>query len=403
MSLNRLKNIVVLGATGSIGDSTLDIIARHPDKFNVYAISGHANINKLAQLCHKHKPEYAIISDESHYPAFKKLLAETGGNPGMKILAGNNELIAICQSEEVDMVVAGIVGSAGMEPVLATVEAGKDLLLANKEAIVVAGELVMQAASKSGANIIPLDSEHNAIYQCLYDNYRVGEAPVDIEKIILTASGGPFWNRELSSFKDITPQQACAHPNWDMGRKISVDSATMMNKGLEIIEAHWLFNLAETQIDVHVHPQSIVHSMVCYKDGSVIAQMGEPDMRIPIAYGLGLRKRIASGAQLLDLIKVGQLQFFAPNYEKFPCMALARTAIKQGGTAMTILNAVNEVSVDAFLKHEISFPAIAGLNQQLMQNSQIEAIENVAQLLELDKEVRIMARQMIKSGVKQYA
>jgi 1-deoxy-D-xylulose-5-phosphate reductoisomerase len=403
MSLNHIKNIVILGATGSIGDSTLDIIARHPDKFNVYAISGHANINKLVELCNKHKPQYAIISDESHYPAFKKLLAETGGNLDMKILAGNNELIAICQSEDVDMVVAGIVGSAGMEPVLATVVAGKDLLLANKEAIVVAGELVMQAASKSGANIIPLDSEHNAIYQCLYDDYRVGEAPIDIEKIILTASGGPFWNRELSSFKDITPQQACAHPNWDMGRKISVDSATMMNKGLEIIEAHWLFNLAEAQIDVHVHPQSIVHSMVCYKDGSVLAQMGEPDMRIPIAYGLGLRKRIASGAQLLDLIKVGQLQFFEPNYEKFPCMALARAAIKQGGTAMTVLNAVNEVSVDAFLNHEISFPAIAGLNQQLMQNSQIEHIENVAQLLELDKQVRVTARQMIKSGVKQYA
>jgi len=313
MSGRKCKNLVVLGATGSIGDNTLDIIARHPDRFKIFAISGHANIHKLVELCQKFIPKYVVISDPQFY---KKLLSLINAlSLKTKVLAGEQELINICQQPEVDMVIAGIVGSAGMEPVLASVTAGKDLLLANKEALVVAGELVMQAARDNQANIIPLDSEHNAIYQCLTDDYVVGNTPDNIDKIILTASGGPFWNRDKNSFNEITPEQACAHPNWDMGRKISVDSATMMNKGLEIIEAHWLFNLDETRIDVHVHPQSIIHSMVCYKDGSVLAQMGEPDMRIPIAYGLGLRERITSGANMIDLIKVGQLQFFSPNHQ----------------------------------------------------------------------------------------
>jgi len=396
MSLER-KNVLVLGATGSIGDSTLDIISRHPESFNVVGVTGHKNIEKLIELCQKFEPTYVLSTDDSSYHLLYAALKKTQVN----VLSGNDELLSLCQSDEVDMVVAGIVGNAGMQPVLASVEAGKDLLLANKEALVMAGDLVMQAAKKNSANIIPLDSEHNAIYQCLPDSYQVGNTPEDIEKIILTASGGPFLDRDKNTFHKITPEMACAHPNWDMGRKISVDSATLMNKGLEVIEAHWLFNLGADKIDVHVHPQSIIHSMVCYNDGSILAQLGNPDMRIPIAYGLGLRSRISSGASLIDLIQNNQLQFLAPDYEKFPCLALAQDAIKTGGTSMAILNCANEASVAAFLDSQIPFNAIAEINQQIMQQSNTEVVENVQQLIELDKEIRKIAQQLInKRGVK---
>lgn len=388
------KNIVILGATGSIGDSTLDIIARHSEKFKIFALTGHSNVYKLVQICQKFEPEYVIVTNSENYLKLQKCIKDA--NVRTKVLSGKDELINICQMPEVDMVVAGIVGSAGMEPVLASVTAGKDLLLANKEAIVVAGDLVMKAAKENNANIIPLDSEHNAIYQCLPDDYMIGQTPDNLDKIILTASGGPFWNHDINLFNTITPDQACAHPNWDMGRKISVDSATLMNKGLEIIEAHWLFNLASNKIDVHVHPQSIIHSMVCYNDGSVLAQLGEPDMRIPIAYGLGLRDRIKSGAGLIDLLKIGALNFYPPNYDKFPCLQLAKEAIEQGGTSMAILNMANEVSVDAFLNNEIPFTAIAKINQKVLQSSQISSVESVEQLLELDKETRSIAQQLVK-------
>ncbi len=388
------KNVVVLGATGSIGASTLDIIARHPDKFNVLAISGHKNINKLVELAQKFKPDFVVVSDENKYTQLSGLIPVE-----CTVLAGAQELVTICQLDAVDMVVAGIVGAAGMQPVLATVEAGKTLLLANKEALVLAGELVMKAVLDNDATIIPLDSEHNAIYQCLPDSYRCGNKPQNLDKIILTASGGPFWNKEASTFVQITPDEACSHPNWNMGRKISVDSATLMNKGLEIIEAHWLFNLNEKDIDIHVHPQSIVHSMVCYKDGSVLAQLGEPDMRIPIANGLGMPERITSGANMLDLLQRQDLQFFAPDYQKFPCLALAKQSIKAGGTSMAVLNAANEISVEAFLNKQISFTDIAAINAEIMTNITISQVENVAQLLQLDEEVRANACQM----VKQYA
>lgn len=395
MSESKCKNVVVLGATGSIGDSTLDIISRHPSQFNIYAISGHSNVKKLATLALKFNPQYVVVSDISQYNSLKIMLDQTN----TVVMSGKNELINICQMDEVDMVVAGIVGSAGMEPVLAAVNAGKELLLANKEALVVAGDLVMQAAKDSAAKIIPLDSEHNAIYQCFPDDYIVGETPKDIEKIILTASGGPFWNTDKDLFKSITPEQACAHPNWDMGRKISVDSATLMNKGLEIIEAHWLFNLPVNKIDVHVHPQSIIHSMVCYKDGSVLAQLGEPDMRIPIAYGLGMRKRISSGANFINLLDNNKLEFYPPNYEKFPCLTLAKQAIEMGGTAMAILNFANEVSVDAFLNRQIPFTGIAEINCQIMTNASIEIVESVEQLLQIDNETRVQAMQLVKNYV----
>jgi 1-deoxy-D-xylulose-5-phosphate reductoisomerase len=396
MNESDCKNVVVLGATGSIGDSTLNIIARHPDKFNVFAITAHSNINKLIEICIRIEPKYVVVTNNKYYTDTKKHLNEVGLKT--KVLSGKDELINICQLSEVDMVVAGIVGSAGMEPVLASVSAGKDLLLANKEAIVVAGDLVMKAAKQNHANIIPLDSEHNAIYQCLPDDYVIGNTPSNLSKIILTASGGPFWNRDIKTFEDITPAQACAHPNWDMGRKISVDSATLMNKGLEIIEAHWLFNLSSEAIDVHVHPQSIIHSMVCYNDGSVLAQLGEPDMRIPIAYGLGFRDRIKSGANLIDLLKIGSLNFYPPDYNKFPCLQLAREAIDQGGTAMAILNMANEVTVEAFLNGEIPFTSIAKINHKILQTSNITSVENVDQLLELDCEIRNITKQMVNDN-----
>lgn len=393
MKLSTVKNLVILGATGSIGDSTLDIVAKHSDKFNVYAISGHSNVEKLSLLARQFKPKYVVVSDIGLYASLKSLLTDLD----TVLLAGEDELVNICQLPEVDMVVAGIVGSAGMNPVLATVEAGKDLLLANKEALVVAGDLVMQAAIENNANIIPLDSEHNAIYQCLPADYKVGNTPKDLEKIILTASGGPFWNKQADSFNTITPEQACAHPNWDMGRKISIDSATLMNKGLEIIEAHWLFNLELNKIDVHVHPQSIIHSMVCFKDGSVLAQLGEPDMRIPIAYGLGLRERISSGANLINLLNNESLQFFPPDYQKFPCLQLARDAIEQGGTAMAILNFANEVTVEAFLNKHIPFTAIAQINEQVMTKAIVTQVENVQQLQQLNKETRMQTSQMVNN------
>ncbi len=385
------KNIVILGATGSIGASTLAIIEQHPEKFNVLAISGHSNVNKLAELVRQFKPKFVVISDSSQYTQLSRLISDE-----CTVLAGAHELAAICQLDSADLIVAGIVGAAGMQPVLASVKAGKTLLLANKEALVLAGELVIKAAKDNDATIIPLDSEHNAIYQCLPDSYQCGSTPKNIDKIILTASGGPFWNRDASTFDIISPEEACAHPNWDMGRKISVDSATLMNKGLEIIEAHWLFNLGEKDIDVHVHPQSIVHSMVCYQDGSVLAQLGEPDMRIPIANGLGMPERIASGANMLNLLQSQDLQFFPPDYEKFPCLTLAKEAIQAGGTSMAVLNAANEISVDAFLNKLISFTTIAKINAEIMNNTALSGIENVEQLLQLDEEVRANARQMVK-------
>jgi len=392
MSDSICKNIVVLGATGSIGDSTLAIIAKHPDKFNLVAVSGHENIKKLAQICEKFSPKYVVISNDDFYNDLNPLIDSFK----TEILVGKQGLTTICQLDEIDSVVAGIVGSAGMQPVIATLEAGKELLLANKEALVVAGDLVMRAARENNATIIPLDSEHNAIFQCLPKNYRIGNTPENIDKVILTASGGPFWNTNSELLANITPQQACAHPNWDMGRKISVDSATLMNKGLEIIEAHWLFNLCVDKIDVHVHPQSIIHSMVCYKDGSVLAQLGEPDMRIPIAYGLGLPQRIESGANLIDLLSSNDLQFYPPNYEKFPCLKLAKEAVETGGAAAAILNYANEVTVDAFLNNKIGFLDIAAINQEVMTRVASQKLQSLSQLLELDHEIRSITQQMVK-------
>ncbi|WP_223789775.1 1-deoxy-D-xylulose-5-phosphate reductoisomerase [Marinicella meishanensis] len=379
-----MQNVAVLGATGSIGDSTLDVIAAHPDRFAVHTLSAHRNAAKITQLAQQFRPQHVVITDPATWQTVSAALAGSG----CEVHQGPEALNQVVQQVDVDLVVAGIVGNAGMASVLAAVQAGKTLLLANKEAIVAAGHLVMQAAAASGARIIPLDSEHNAIYQCLDRQYVTGTRPDDVKSITLTASGGPFLQRHADTFKDITPAEAVAHPKWDMGAKISVDSATLMNKGLEVIEAHWLFHMPSNDIDVVVHPQSIIHSMVNFIDGSVLAQMGCPDMRIPIAHGLGLGQRLTNGADFLDLIQHQQLTFEAADTNKFPCLKLAKEAIQLGGTAPAILNAANEVTVAAFLAGRIRFDQIPVFNDKILNMTAVKPVESLAHLQALDQAVR---------------
>jgi 1-deoxy-D-xylulose-5-phosphate reductoisomerase len=389
-----MKNLAVLGATGSIGDSTLAIIRKHPNEFRVFALSGHRNADKLISLALEFRPQVVCVTHETAYPQVRDALSGSE----TEVVSGQSALEQLVSASEVDMVVAGIVGNAGMASVLAAVKAGKTLLLANKESIVSAGELVMPLAQQTGARIIPLDSEHNAIYQCLGAAYQTGVRPEGVASITLTASGGPFWNKPAAAFRHITPEQAVAHPRWDMGAKISVDSATLMNKGLEVIEAHWLFAMPGEEIGVMVHPQSIIHSLVNYLDGSVLAQLGNPDMKIPISYGLGLGERLTNGADFLDLLSIGQLQFVAADMEKFPCLTLARQAISLGGTAAAILNAANEVTVAAFLEHRIGFQQIPEFNDRIMNAVAPEPVESMAQLKALDQQVRLLTEQLIKQS-----
>ncbi len=388
-----MKNLVILGATGSIGDSTLKVIRKHPDKFKVTALSAHSNVDKIIQLANEFQPEHVVITGKAALHKVEQALS------GLKtqVHGGKNSLNAIVSDKQVDLVVAGIVGNAGMESVLAAVAAGKTLLLANKEALVVAGELVMPLAKKTKANIIPLDSEHNAIFQCLGNGYEAGVRPDGVNSITLTASGGPFWEMDETLFESITPAQAVAHPKWNMGAKISVDSATLMNKGLEVIEAYWLFNIASEDINVLVHPQSIIHSMVNFIDGSVLAQMGCPDMQIPISHGLGLGQRLGNDADFLDLLQQKQLTFYQADSHKFKCLQLARHALSLGGTAAAILNAANEISVASFLKGQIRFDQIAQINDRMMNAIQSVNVESVAQLNDLDEEVRMKTKAAINS------
>ncbi len=389
-----MKKVALLGATGSIGDSTCAILRKHPEHFKLYAISAHSNWQKALKLIQEFKPRHVVVTSQESHRAIQQAI-----KPGLTELHfGANALDALVQEPEVDMVVAGIVGSAGMSSVLAATHAGKTLLLANKESIVAAGALVMPLAKKTGAQIIPLDSEHNALYQCLPQDYQTGSRPKQVSHLTLTASGGPFWSKPLSEFEAITPAQAVAHPQWDMGAKISVDSATLMNKGLEVIEAHWLFQMPEKDIKVVVHPQSTIHSLVHYIDGSVLAQLGTPDMQIPISYGLGMRDRLSNGGAFLDLIALSRLDFLAPDEAKFPCLALARAAIKSGGTAAVILNAVNEISVAAFLSKQIKFMDIPKINAAIMDRFEIAQVESLAQITAIDQEVRALAQQMILQG-----
>ncbi len=387
-----MKQVSVLGATGSIGDSTLAVIRKHPDKFKIHSLSAHSNVEKIINLSHEFLPEFVVITDENTYPKVNSALSKSR----TEVLFGSHALDQVVAETSVELVVAGIVGNAGMQSVLSAVSAGKTLLLANKESIVSAGHLVMQLAAKSGARIIPLDSEHNAIYQCLGSSYQVGSRPKDVDSITLTASGGPFWQTDERAFAQITPEQAVAHPKWDMGAKISVDSATLMNKGLEIIEAHWLFNMPSDEIKVLVHPQSIVHSMVNYIDGSVLAQMGNPDMQIPISYGLGVDHRLRNSASFLNLLETGSLTFVEADSKKFKCLQLARDAIMLGGIAPAVLNAANEVSVAAFLNRKIGFNQIDEFNDRMLNQIDIVPVESMEQLLQLDQQIRNQTHSLIK-------
>ena len=390
-----IKNIALLGATGSIGLSTLDVIARHPDKYRAAALSANSKVDDLLKLCAKFKPEFAVIVEPSGYPALRDGLKKLG--LATQALAGAEALNEIAAAAKFDTVLAAIVGAAGMHSTLAAAKAGKRLLLANKESVVVAGEILMRTARENGAKILPIDSEHNAIYQCL----PVNGNDKSVRRLLLTASGGPFRGRSRDSLASITPQQACAHPNWVMGRKISVDSATLMNKGLEVIEAHHLFDIGAEKIEVVVHPQSIIHSLVDYVDGSVLAQLGNPDMRTAIAYGLAWPERVDSGVAPLNLIALSRFDFEKPNLDVFPCLALAFHALKLGGTAPTLLNAANEIAVQAFLEEKLSFLDIANVIEATLYAFSTEPVRDLDVLMAVDNQARIQAQEFVNKMAKQ--
>ncbi|RMS07119.1 1-deoxy-D-xylulose 5-phosphate reductoisomerase [Pseudomonas coronafaciens pv. garcae] len=383
------QQITVLGATGSIGLSTLDVIARHPALYQVFALTGFSRLAELLALCIKHTPQYAVVPDQVVARKLQDDLAAAGLDT--RVLVGESGLCEVAAHPRVDAVMAAIVGAAGLRPTLAAVEAGKKVLLANKEALVMSGALFMQAVRQSGAVLLPIDSEHNAIFQCLPVDFARGLGAVGVRRIMLTASGGPFRETPLEQFRDVTPAQACAHPVWSMGRKISVDSATMMNKGLELIEACWLFDARPDQIEVVIHPQSVIHSLVDYVDGSVLAQLGNPDMRTPIANALAWPARVESGVAPLDLFRIGQLDFQAPDEGRFPCLRLARQAAEAGGSAPAMLNAVNEVGVAAFLDGRIRYPEIAGMIEDVLNQEPVTAVEELDAVFAVDAKARLLA------------
>lgn len=383
---NVQQNITVLGATGSIGQSTLDVVARHRDRYRVFALTAHRQIDALAAQCGQFHPDYAVAGDEAGAEQLQQLLKQR--SPETTVLYGFAGLEQVAADPAVDQVMAAIVGAAGLKPTLAAVRAGKRILLANKESLVMTGALFMDEVERHGAELLPIDSEHNAIFQCLPQQSGLAAVPAGVEKILLTGSGGPFRDTPIDQLGQVTPEQAVAHPNWSMGRKISVDSATMMNKGLEFIEACWLFGAKPEQIQVVLHPQSVIHSMVQYNDGSVLAQMGNPDMRTPIAYAMGWPERIESGVSQLDLFEVAQLNFEHPDYERYPCLRLAVEAMEQGGSATTIVNAVNEVAVDTFLSEQMGYLDIASMIEQILGEMAVEPVSTVEQVLAVDAEAR---------------
>ncbi|MDI5830340.1 1-deoxy-D-xylulose-5-phosphate reductoisomerase [Shewanella xiamenensis] len=392
-----MQNMVILGATGSIGASTLSVISANPSAYRVYALVANASVDKMLALCLAHRPQVAHMVDPNAALALKTQLPAT---LNIQVTSGEDELIALVTSSVVDTVMAAIVGAAGLVPTLAAVKAGKRVLLANKEALVMSGELFIEATKRSSATLLPVDSEHNAIFQCLPEEVQANLGRCDlaasgISHILLTGSGGPFLTAELSSLASMTPAQACKHPNWSMGPKISVDSATMMNKGLEFIEARWLFNTQKDQLKVVIHPQSVIHSMVQYRDGSVIAQMGNPDMRTPIAHCMSYPQRIRSGVEPLDFFKVGQLSFCEPDFNRFPCLALAIAACAQGQEATTVLNAANEIAVEAFLQGQIGFTHIAKVNEACLSSVPKRAMTSIEDIIALDAQTRIYARELL--------
>lgn len=394
-----IQTITVLGATGSIGVSTLDVIARHPDRYKVFALTADRRWQVLATQCLVHQPRYAVLKDPASAKELEVELRRQGCTT--EVLQGDEALEQVAAHEKVDAVMAAIVGAAGLLPTLAAVKAGKKVLLANKEALVMAGGLFTRAVAEHGAVLLPIDSEHNAIFQCL-PNHRAdylvdGLKSSGVRKILLTASGGPFRNTPMNDLAQVTPEQACAHPNWSMGQKISVDSATMLNKGLELIEACWLFNTRPQQVQVVIHPQSVIHSMVEYIDGSVLAQLGNPDMRTPIAHALAWPERIESGVASLDLIATARLDFSTPDYARFPCLYLAQQAAEVSGTAPAILNAANEVAVAAFLQRKIRFDQIAIVIDQVLSRLSSTEPHDLAHVQAADAEARSLALQLIAS------
>ncbi|MDD3517246.1 MAG: 1-deoxy-D-xylulose-5-phosphate reductoisomerase [Chromatiales bacterium] len=436
MTISRLIGVTVLGATGSIGVSTLDVLARHPERYRVVALTAHSNVELLFEQCRRHAPRWAVLSNPDLAPAFERRLRDAG--LPTEVLAGAEALAHVAALPETDYVMAAIVGAAGLLPTLAAAEAGKRVLLANKEALVMSGALFMEAIRRGGAELLPIDSEHNAVFQCMpYMNSRAatlrpshdsaaeshafvpspfgrrwpegpdegrGEGgvgfPNGVERILLTASGGPFRDADLSQLHAVTPEQACAHPNWVMGRKISVDSATMMNKGLEVIEACWLFDAPPERVEVVIHPQSVIHSMVAYADGSVLAQLGNPDMRTPIAHALAWPERMASGVAPLDIIAVGRLDFQRPDPARFPCLRLAYEALTAGGTASAVLNAANEVAVQAFLEREIRFTDIPRVIERTLERVDTREVSNLQTVLDADREAREHAAACIRDQLK---
>jgi 1-deoxy-D-xylulose-5-phosphate reductoisomerase len=396
-----MQAVTILGSTGSIGVSTLDVLARHSDKYTVYALTANRSVSVMFEQCLTHNPKIAVMLDEDAAKELSDALKESGSTT--HVLSGDKAIAEVARSEETDIVVAAIVGAAGLIPTLAAAESGKRILLANKEALVMSGALFMNVVQANNATLLPVDSEHNAIWQCMpvQSEQQYEFEGKGVRKIILTASGGPFRDAELSSLDDVTPEQAVAHPNWSMGQKISVDSATMMNKGLEVIEAHWLFGLKHEQIQVVLHRQSIIHSMVDYDDGSVLAQMGNPDMRTPIANTLAWPERIDSGVAPLDLVEAGRLDFEYADFERFPCLRLAYESLKMGGTSTAILNAANEVAVEAFLNRKIRFTAIAELIEKALQTVEHHPADSLDIILADDAAAREAVLALIANGVGQ--
>ncbi|MCK2149858.1 1-deoxy-D-xylulose-5-phosphate reductoisomerase [Marinobacter alexandrii] len=386
------RHLTILGATGSIGLSTLDVIRRHPDRFSVYALTAGTRARELAVLCREFQPEVAVMAD----PAAATLLAELLSDlPDIRVLGGTEGLCEVASAPAADTVMASIVGAAGLPPTLSAVRAGKRVLLANKEALVMSGKLFMDAVADSGAELLPIDSEHNAIFQCLPSDRIRDPRGAGVARILLTASGGPFREYSAEALRSVSPAEACAHPNWSMGQKISVDSATLMNKGLELIEACWLFNTTPERVEVHVHPESIIHSMVEYVDGSVLAQLGSPDMRTPIANGLAWPERIDAGVAPLDLFSIGRFHFERPDLVRFPCLRLAAEAFVQGGTAPAVLNAANEEAVSAFLAGNLCFADIPVIIERTLAATTVTPADSFEAIFAKDFEARERAREQI--------
>ncbi len=392
--MSRPQNITILGSTGTIGVNTLDVIARHPGRFRAYALTANSRIEPLLEQCRQFRPVYAVVLDADAAAILSRQLRQQGLET--EVLCGAEALERVAAASEVDAVMAAIVGAAGLRPALAAARAGKRVMLANKETLVMSGSLFMEAVREGGATLLPIDSEHNAIFQVMPTQFGHGLERVGVSKILLTASGGPFRKASAQELAEVTPRQALNHPNWVMGPKITVDSATLMNKGLEVIEAHWLFGADPGLIEVVIHPQSVIHSMVQYIDGSVLAQLGNPDMRTPIAYALGYPERIESGVGMLDLFKIARLDFEAPDTARFPCLGLAFEVLRRGGTAPAVLNAANEVAVEAFLQEKIRFTDIPRLIEAALEQVSIVDVQVLADVVGADEAARAAAKSWLE-------